>query len=198
MTVEIILLVGAGIFTLSSLYFLFQGKKGLNSSLLVSITTLISYVVMIEGGYLTGSTDDAQHWTRWAFYGLSCCLLALEISKQLGFDLQKTAKNMFLTVTVMFGGVLASVFEGEFKWALFAIACFAFGIFVYDIFMSKSKNLPSITPYIVFGWCIFPIVFLLSQEGFSIISGVISVGIYLLLDIFTKIVFYLQTGKNSK
>jgi bacteriorhodopsin len=198
MTVETILLIGVVLFTISSLYFLFQGKKGLNTPLLVSVTTLISYVVMVEGRYLLGSTEDAQHWTRWAFYGLSCCLLALEICKQLGFKMEKTVKNMFLTVLTMFTGVLASVFDGNFKWALFAISCFVFGIFVYDIFTSQSKNLAKITPYIIFGWAVFPVVFLLSNEGLELIAGVYSVSLYLLLDLFTKIVFYLQVAKETK
>lgn len=198
MSVELILQIGAVLFFLSSCYFLFQNKKDLNSPLLVSLTTLVSYVVMIEGSFLNGSTGDAQHWTRWAFYSLSCSLLVMEIGKKLSFDTLKIAKNMFLTVLVMLTGVLASMTEDVYKSVFFIISSFVYAILMYDIFTSKSSKLSKISPYLIFGWSVFPVVFLLSQEGFSIVSGFVSVSFYLLLDLFTKVVFYLQLNKETK
>jgi bacteriorhodopsin len=197
MSVENVLIVGAAVFVVSSLYFLFQNKKGLNSPLLVSLTTLTSYLVMLEGRFLIGAEADAAHWTRWAFYGLSCALLAYEISKQLGFDVPKTTKNMFLTVLVMVTGVLSSISVDEFKWMLFGVSCAAFLIILYDIFTSKSKNLKTISPFVIAGWCVFPIIFLLSNEGLGVITGFAAVAAYLVLDIFTKIGFYFALPSKS-
>jgi len=48
----------------------------------------------------------------------------------------------------------------------------------------------SISPFLWLGWSVFPIVFFLSPEGYGIIGVGISMIIYLILDIYTKIMFY--------
>ena len=193
-------MIGAVLFALSSLYFYISSPSKLNSALLVSMTTLTSYVLMIQGEYAIGDLSEAHHWTRWAFYGLSCSLLAYEITRQLDFELPKQIKNIFLTALVMLTGVLSSVSVDQYKILFFVISCAAFGVFLYDIFSSKSKALKRIAPYIVLGWSGFPVVFLLSSEGLGILTGSISLAFYLLLDLYTKVFFYIQyyaTGKSK-
>jgi bacteriorhodopsin len=45
-----------------------------------------------------------------------------------------------------------------------------------------------INAYIYFGWSVFPIVFFLAPTGIEIIGAAIAMGLYLVLDIYTKIV----------
>ena len=96
----------------------------------------------------------------------------------------------------MFTGAAASFAQGNYKLAFFGLSTFAFGYLLVQFYNTKSKALETLTPYIVFGWCAFPIIFLLSNEGFfNIISLEIAAVIYLVLDIFTKIIFYIHHSK---
>lgn len=183
-----ILTSGIILFTISSIYFIFKPKSGFNSAFFVSFITLISYLIMLEGSFVTNNL----YWTRWIGYGISCSLLVYEISKRVGLDIYKQISNIFLTVIVMFTGAFSSVSVNEYKWAFFAISSIAFAKLLYQIYNTKSKNLGSLTPYILFGWCVFPVVFLFSNEGLNLISLEISAAIYLFLDLFTKIIFYLR------
>lgn len=190
-----ILSLGLLTFVLSSFYFTAKPKEGFNSSFLVSFITLISYVVMLDGSFMI----NVNYWTRWAFYGLSCGLLSYEISKSIGFDIPARIYNIFLTVITMFTGALSSIMVGQYKLFLFAISTVAFGLLLNEFFKSNSPKLSSIKPYIFFGWCVFPLIFILSNEGFGFINNELSATVYLGLDIFTKIVFYIhQSNINNK
>jgi hypothetical protein len=87
-----ILTIGVIVFAISSLVFYFGVKKSFNSAFLVSIITLVSYVIMAQGGFVVNDI----YWTRWVFYGLSCPLLAYEISRLIGLDGPKRIFNMRL------------------------------------------------------------------------------------------------------
>ena len=149
---------------------------------------------MLQGSFVT----DDLYWTRWLFYGISCPLLAFEISKRVGLDLQNRVFNIFLTVITMVTGALSSVSVGGYKIAFFAVSTLAFIALMSEFYKTKSKELRAMTPYIVFGWCVFPVVFILSNEGmFNVVSLQIAAAIYLALDIFTKIIFYIADKKNN-
>jgi bacteriorhodopsin len=193
------LLLSFGIFTfaLSSLYFTIKPKEGFNSAFLVSFITLISYIIMYDGSFVF----NGGNWTRWAFYGLSCGLLSYEISKNVGLDLGKRIYAIFLTVITMFTGALSSyMLNTSTKLTFFVISSIAFVLLLNGFFKTKSPSLKTITPYIFLGWCIFPIVFLLSNESLGLINSELSTSIYIVLDIFTKIIFYIHqnriTNKN--
>jgi len=153
---------------------------------------------MLEGKFLIGNGDTGLYWTRWLFYGVSCPLLIYEISKQLGLKTKETFANIFLTALVMITGVLSSITVGNFKLAFFAISCVVFGKVLYSVFTSKSDQLARIVPYMLFGWSVFPIVFILSFEGYGLIENPLAAGIYLALDLFTKIIFYIHYSAKSK
>ena len=189
---SLILTLGIILFSLSSFYFLIKPKSGLNSPFLVSITTLISYIVMLEGSFLVGGLDTGLYWTRWAFYGVSCPLLIYEISKQVGLNAKQNFTNIFLTVLVMVTGVLSSISEAEFKLAFFLISSIIFGKILHSVFTSQSDQLRRIGLYMILGWSAFPVVFLLSFEGYEIIKNPLAASIYLALDLFTKIIFYIH------
>jgi bacteriorhodopsin len=193
-----LLTLGVIIFSLSSLYFLFRPKAGLNSPFLVSITTLISYIVMLEGSFLVGTSDTGLYWTRWVFYGISCPLLIYEISDQLGLTIKQNITNMFLTGLVMITGVLSSISSGGFKLAFFAISCVAFCKIMQSIFTASSSELKRIAPYMILGWSMFPLVFIISFEGYGLIQNSLAAIIYLALDLLTKIIFYIHYSISIK
>lgn len=85
------LILGIIIFTISSIYFIIKPKKPFNSAFLVSFVTLISYIVMLQGSFV----EFDLYWTRWLFYGISCPLLAFEISKRVGLDIPNRIFNLF-------------------------------------------------------------------------------------------------------
>lgn len=186
---SIILTLGAVVFALSSIYFIINPKKPFNSAFLVSFVTLISYLLMLQGKFVF----DDLYWTRWLFYGISCPLLAFEISKKLGMELPKRIFSVFITFIVMITGVLASISTGSFKQIFFALSSVVFIKLITDFYNTQSKALRTISPYIMFGWSIFPLIFLLSNEGLAnVIPIQIAAVIYLGLDIFTKIIFYIH------
>jgi bacteriorhodopsin len=45
---------------------------------------------------------------------------------------------------------------------------------------------------ILLGWTGFPVVFFLAPTGFGLFGSAIAMGLYLVLDIYTKIIFNLQ------
>jgi bacteriorhodopsin len=187
-----ILFIGVVTFACSTLYFTLKPKKGFNSAFLVSLVTLISYIVMLQGNYVTND----NYWTRWLGYGISCPLLAYEISNRIKLSLDKTIFNTFLTAIVMISGAFASLSVGNYRLLLFGVSTFAFIALITQMYKQGSSKLKNITPYILFGWSVFPIVFILSNEGLlPIVSVTIAAIIYLALDIFTKIVFYIHHSK---
>jgi bacteriorhodopsin len=148
---------------------------------------------MLQGSFVT----DNLYWTRWLFYGISCPLLAFEISKRANLNLQNRVFNIFLTVIIMVTGTLSSISTGPYKIFFFIVSTISFIILMNEFYKTKSKGIRPVTPYIVFGWCVFPIVFILSNEGiFNVIPVKTAAGIYLALDMFTKIIFYLIQKKT--
>jgi bacteriorhodopsin len=183
-----VLTIGIIIFLLSSIYFTITPKPGFNSAFLVSFITLISYIVMLQGKF---SINDI-YWTRWIGYGISCPLLAFEISKRVGLDLNNNIFNVFLTAIVMVTGALASTNSGDYKIAFFVLSCITFAKLIWSFYNTKSEALKTLTPYII-GWCVFPIVFIFTNEGVNnLIAVQNAAAIYLALDIITKIVFYIH------
>jgi bacteriorhodopsin len=183
-----ILSIGILIFSLSSIYFTIKSKPGFNSAFLVSFITLVSYIVMLQGKF---SVNDI-YWTRWFVYGISCPLLAFEISKRVGLDLNHKIFNVFLTAIVMVTGALASTSAGNYKIAFFVLSCIAFSRLIWSFYQTKSEALKTLTPYII-GWCVFPIIFIFSNEGINnLIAVQNAAAIYLVLDVITKIVFYIH------
>jgi len=188
-----ILYIGVAVFAASTvLFYLFSPKK-FNPAFLVSFITLVSYLIMLEGSFVTLNSDNEEiYWTRWVGYAFSCTLLIYTIGKYLKLDWSKIVEMLYLTAGVMLTGALASYFENEFMWAFFAVSSFAYVALIYPILTAKEKTRSEfVTFFIVFGWSIFPIVFILSHEGLGYIENVIAFAIYLGLDLFTKIFFYM-------
>jgi len=196
---NLVFLAGLVIFALSSIYFYFEGKKkGLNSAFLVSFITLISYVLMWQGD-LTVVTEAGQpiFWTRWLFYALSCTLLMVGIAKLKGIQGSGLVELLYLTALVMFTGFLAARDLTAVKWIHFVISCVAYLILVIKVLSGKVAESQWVNSYIFFGWTVFPIVFLLAPTGLGLIGAGLANLLYLALDFYTKIIFYIQSTRTS-
>ncbi|MFN2134043.1 MAG: bacteriorhodopsin [Anaerolineae bacterium] len=195
-----VLLAGLLIFAGSSAYFYFAGKNknGLNSAFLVSFITLISYVLMWQGK-LTVVTEAGEPilWTRWLFYGLSCTLLMYEIAQLKQIRGERLVQLLYLTAIVMFAGLLAARDLTAVRWIHFVISSVAYILLVSQVLSVQTARSQWVRYYIFFGWTVFPIVFLLAPTGFGLIGAAVANLLYLLLDIYTKIVFNIQLSRTS-
>lgn len=200
---DTIFLTGIGLFSLTSLFFLFAetGKK-LNTAFLVSVITLVSYILMYEGIFVSLNQDgEAVYYSRWFFYAFSCTLLVYEIARRLKKDWPETTKMIYLTTIVMITGMFAAIFEDEVKAGFFVISTIVYILLLLEI-LNSSKEVDqekkNILVYIFLGWCIFPVFFLLGPEGFRFLGNEPVAIAYLTLDLFTKIIFYLQINQKIR
>jgi sensory rhodopsin len=195
---NLVFVVGLLIFAVSSAYFYLAGrnKNGLNSAFLVSFVTLISYVLMWQGGFtVTTQAGESIFWTRWLFYGLSCTLLMYEIAQLKQIQGQQLVQLLYLTAIVMFTGFLAARDLTLVKWVHFLISSVAYVLLVSQILSVRTAEW--VKSYIFFGWTVFPIVFALAPTGLGLIGAGLANLLYLLLDIYTKIVFNFQLDRES-
>lgn len=193
--INAILQSGVLLFTAATLLFLFSEKQqgSFNTAFLVSFVTLISYFLMWQGGLeIISASGQPIFWTRWLFYGASCGLLMYEIGQARKVKPGRLAELIYLTVIVMFTGFLASYTLMVFKWIYFIFSSIAYILLIIRVFEAGTEETKWIDNYIYFGWTIFPIVFLLGPTGFGVIGSAIATGAYLLLDLFTKIIFSVQ------
>ena len=193
---NIIFISGMIIFAISSLYFFFARKKssGMNTAFLVSFVTLASYTLMWDGAFTVQSSGGQPiFWTRWLFYAISCSLLMLEISRAKGITSSgKITELIFLNVFVMGTGTLAAISTGLTRWLFFLLSSIAYIIQIAPLLKIKDEGSNWINLYIYLGWTGFPIVFLLAPTGFGLFGSALAMGLYLLLDVFTKIIFNIQ------
>jgi bacteriorhodopsin len=194
--INIIFIAGMTVFGLSSLYFFFRRRKssGINTAFLVSFVTLASYVLMWDGAFTVQSAGGQPiFWTRWLFYAISCSLLMLEISKAKKITSPaKVTELIFLNVFVMGTGALAAVSTGLAKWLFFVLSAIAYLIQIASVLKAKKNDASWIDLYIYLGWTGFPIVFFFAPSGIGLLGAAVAMGLYLLLDIYTKIIFNIQ------
>jgi sensory rhodopsin len=197
---NVVFVAGLVIFAISSAYFYFAGKdkSDLNPAFLVSFITLVSYVLMWQGD-LTVTTDGGASifWSRWLFYGASCTLLIYEIARLKGIKGEKLVKLIYLTALVMFTGFLAARDVTAVRWIHFIISSVAYVLLVIKILAVKTEASGWVSNYIFFGWTVFPIVFVLAPTGVGLIGTALANLLYLLLDIYTKIIFNIQLDRAS-
>lgn len=198
MDIHIVFAVGIGTFSLAAAYFLYAYRKDFNSAFLVSFITIASYVLMLEGSTsVAGAGGEPVFVTRWLFYGLSCTLLMYEIGRRLGKSLQEIIFLLYLTAIVMVTGAASAYFTGTYMYAFFAISTVAYPLLLYPILTSTSPYRNTIAKYVLFGWTGFPVVFLLAPDGFGLITASTAAMAYLIFDLFTKVVFYLDLNRKT-
>lgn len=194
---QTIIWIGIIIFAISSIYFAFNRKSDtiLNSALIVSLITVVSHIIFLDGQF-TGMTVDGEllYYTRWIAYIASCTLLSYAMAQKLGITGSKKVDLLYMMALTMITGALAAVSTGIIMLGLFIVGGITF-IRAINILRSGNKDVfKSISPYLWFGWSVFPIVFILSPEGYSIISTSIAMIVYLVLDVYTKIIFYFNAN----
>jgi sensory rhodopsin len=192
--------IGLITFVLSSAYFYFQGEENsFNSAFLVSFITLISYVLMWQGNFIV-LTEAGQpiFWTRWLFYAASCTLLSFKIAKLKGIQNGQMIELLYLTAIVMFTGFLAAHDLTAVRWIHFVISCLAYALLVIRILPSRVAGSQWINSYLYFGWTVFAVVFAVAPTGLGLISTGLATIFYLVLDVYTKIVFYIQSARTSE
>lgn len=193
-------LIGLMLFAISSTYFHFAGRSrtGLNTAFLVSFVTSISYVLMWQGEIITVTeAGEPIFWTRWLFYIVSCTLLMVEIAHVKGIQDGHLVQILYLTGIVMFTGFLAARDLTTTRWVHFAIGSVAYGLLVIKILLATTPASKWANHYVLFGWSAFPIVFLLAPTGLGLIGAAVANALYLVLDIYTKIVFSIQLTRTS-
>ena len=193
---NIIFIAGMAVFAISSIYFFFTRRKhgGMNTAFLVSFVTLVSYTLMWDGAFTEASSSGQPiFWTRWLFYALSCSLLMLEIAKAKGISAPgKIAELIFLNVFVMGTGTLAAVSLGLTRWIFFVLSSIAYIVQIIPLLKTRKEDANWINTTILMGWTGFPLVFLLAPTGLGLFSSALAMGLYLALDIYTKIIFNIQ------
>jgi len=190
---QTIIWIGIIIFSISSLYFAVSRKKNnvLNSAFLVSLITIVSHIVFLDGQFTGMSINgDVLYYTRWIGYILSCTLLSYAMAQKLGIIGSRKIDLLYMMGMTMITGALASVTSGTIMLLFFIVGGVTF-IRAINILRSGDKAVfKSISPFLWLGWSVFPVVFLLSPEGYGIIGVGISMIVYLVLDVYTKIMFY--------
>ena len=198
---NLVFLVGLVVFALSSTYFYFAGrnKNSLNSAFLVSFITLTSYVLMWQGK-LTVVTEAGQpiFWTRWLFYAVSCTLLMVEIAQVKGLQGGRLVELLYLTAIVMFTGYLAARDLTAVRWIHFVISSLAYALLVIKVLSVQTAASRWVNSYVFFGWTVFPIVFLLAPTALGLIGAGVANLLYLVLDVYTKIIFSIQLVRTSE
>ncbi len=182
--------LGVLVFLISSIVF-FVGwkKKQFNSAFFVSGITLVSYAFMLQVG--------GTPYLRWLGYIFSCTLLVWVIGQYIELSKERLRTVMFLTPLVMLTGALASLSFGFFMLFWFVLGGLFYVALLRVLLQGESKYFDKIKKYIWFGWTVFPVVFIVSPEGFALIPMSIAMGLYLLLDIYTKIIFYKTIEKTQ-
>ena len=174
---------------------MFRREKTFNTAFLVSALMAASYVMMYNGLLsVESAAGEVIHWSRWAVYALSCSLLMYSMGQKLDFSNQQHASTISLNILVMLTGSLAAVLSGWSMLVLFGLGGYAYLLQVRPILTHKQAT-AAMKNFILFGWGVFPIIFLLAPEGYGLISSALAAGLYLALDVLTKIIYYLVVKK---
>jgi sensory rhodopsin len=185
--------IGAVIFGIFSFIFLLLGKKKslFGTEFFISFITATSYAIMSIAVATTESVDGQTiYWSRWLFYIVACPLLVYDIAKILSIIKEDYPKLAFLTGLTMFNGFLASFITTQSRWIFFILSSIAFICLLYLIIKGKNNSkFKFIKPFVLIGWSLFPLVFLLAPTGFGILQTFTSESIYLILDSDNKIEF---------
>jgi len=188
MTTQAIFVTGGLLFGLATIYFWFAvSSKKFNAPVLVTAVTALSYLLMIDGSLAVGA--DAVHWTRWVGYMISCPLIFYTLAS----GVKRRTRFFFAAIAgvVMASGAVGAAVGGWLLWASFAFGSLIYILLLISLYKESDPNqLRPTEHYIWFGWSMFPVVFVLAPVGVSVIGAATASGLYLILDLYTKVVFY--------
>jgi len=183
-------------FTFLFFYLRYKNYK-FDLAFLVAAITSFSYLLMFQGSFVTEFYEPI-YYTRWIFYAASCSLLLVSIVNYLKIHKEKLMLLAPINVLVMLTGAMAAITTDNYRWAYFLLSSLFYIFLLLLLFENyqNNKKYKKILMYIFFGWNVFPVVFLMAPEGFGLICSFTATVLYLILDLFTKIVFYFDI--NSK
>jgi len=139
---------------------------------------------------------ETIYWSRWLFYCGACSLLMYDTAKVQKIPNSDYPKMAILTILTMFNGFLASYTVISFKWVFYILSSVAFLGLLYIVLQGQDNpDFKSLKLFVLGGWTLFPIVFLLAPTGLEILTTTTSEASYLLFDFITKIVFGFMTSK---
>ena len=198
-TETLIMQGGAVLFAAASLYFLVSSREStrFSTEFFISFITTTSYSLMSIGIATTTSLNGQTiYWSRWLFYMIACSLLMYDTAKVLKIPDKEYVWMALLTWLTMFNGFLSSYIITSDRWIFYILSSLAFIGLLYKVMNGEDNpDFKSLKPFVLVGWTLFPIVFILAPTGFGIINTELSEGGYLLLDFITKIVFGVLTSK---
>jgi sensory rhodopsin len=193
---QIIFIIGIGLFSLTTIMFLFLKKRNpkvASLNMMVNFVTIISYTLMVSGLFVISATNgDTIYWTRWAFYAVSCSFLMVEISMILGIDNAKRLEILLFNAMVMITGLFASISVDLIKWLFFIMSSMAYLYVLYQVIKNRSER-KFIVIFVVIFWSGFPLVWILSPAGMMVLNAFWTALFYLVLDFITKVYFGFHT-----
>jgi bacteriorhodopsin len=145
---------------------------------------------------VTTQAGEPIFWSRWLFYGATCTLLMFKIAQLKGIKGGKLVELLYLTAMVMFTGFLAAYELTSVRWIYFVISSCAYILLIIQILSAKVKEAQWVNTYILLGWTAFPIVFFFAPTGLGLIGTAPAALFYLILDIYTKVVFNIQLSSK--
>ena len=96
-----------------------------------------------------------------------------------------------------FTGLFAARDLTAVRWIHFVVSSVAYVLLVFQVLTVQTAGSRWVRNYIFFGWTVFPIVFLLAPTGVGLLGAGVANLFYLLLDIYTKIVFNIHLDRVS-
>lgn len=189
--------LGAIVFGFSSFIFLFIGRKKtlFDTEFFISFFTAISYVLM-SLGLATNTSLNGQviYWSRWLFYLVACPLLIYDIAMILKISKEEYTKLALLTGLTMFNGFLASYILTSSRWIFFIFSSIAYVCLLFMVFKGKDDTkFKSLKPFVLVGWSLFPVVFILAPTGLGLLVTSTTETFYFVLDLITKLFFGIVT-----
>jgi len=189
---------GGVIFALASVYFLFIGKNKPNFSteFFISFITTTSYALMsLSIATVVSLGGQMIYWSRWLFYMVACPLLMYDTAKVLRIPDRDYPKMALLTWLTMFNGFLASYIVTSSRWIFFVLSSAAYIGLLYIVLQGENNpDFMSLKQFVLLGWTLFPVIFLLAPTGISVLNTSMAQAGYLVLDIVTKIIFGYKTS----
>jgi len=189
--------IGAIVFGISAFIFLLIGKKKslFDTEFFISFLTSISYVLMsLSVATNVSLGGQVIYWSRWLFYLVSCPLLVYDIAIILRISKEEYPKLALLTGLTMFNGFIASYILTSSRWIFFIFSSIAYVCLLFMVFKGKDDTkFKSLKLFVLVGWSLFPVVFILAPTGFGFLDTLTTETFYFVLDLITKLFFGIVT-----
>jgi sensory rhodopsin len=174
----------------------------------ISLTAMIAYTSMSLGYGIIEVDARAVFAPRYIDWIITTPLLLLFIGMIAGSDKRELATTVFVNTVVMVAGFDAALISGPGKFVAFGFASVAYIALIYLLTVSMTKTAEdrpervsslfrSLRNLTVILWSIYPIIWLLSSAGFSVITVPVNVMLVTYLDILTKVGFGLIAINTS-